>query len=232
MKHQKLYRVFILAVGILLIVMSMLLLIVSPIAGVLGIVFGILIIVIGRKSGKHSPVEQSSPALTHEELVKKYPPQNRSAEADEEETDLEIGERHRIAGTSYRREGIESLGKPNEEFSYTKRELIDLGLTDERIYELTFSPQDVQLIEEPDNPHDPNAIKVVIDGVHVGYIKSGSTAHVKKLMNNRKIQKITAKIGGGKFKLVESEYDDEKDREIYTLTTDEVNYSVSIWIVT
>lgn len=31
------------------------------------------------------------------------------------------------------------------------------------------------LIAEPDNPHDPLAVKVVVDGHHVGYLKRGTT---------------------------------------------------------
>lgn len=43
------------------------------------------------------------------------------------------------------------------------------------------------MIEEPDNPEDPNAIKVVMDGEPIGYIKAGSCARVKKLIREERI---------------------------------------------
>ena len=70
------------------------------------------------------------------------------------------------------------------------------------MYQFDFYPSNVQLIEEPENEHDPNAIKVVIDGVHVGYIKAGSCSHVKKLLRENKISSISAEISGGKYKML------------------------------
>ncbi len=51
MKHEKAYRTFVTALGIILICMSLLLLIVSPIGGTIGILCGIFIMVYGRKIG-------------------------------------------------------------------------------------------------------------------------------------------------------------------------------------
>jgi hypothetical protein len=33
---------------------------------------------------------------------------------------------------------------------------------------------DLELVCEPDNPHDPRAVKVVIQGLHVGYLSRGN----------------------------------------------------------
>ena len=137
-------------------------------------------------------------------------------------------ENHRVAGTSFRQKEIESLGVKNDQYEYTKTELIDSLCEDEKIYEYEFYPSDTVLVEEPDNQHDPNAIKVVIDGVHVGYIKKGSCSHIKKLINDNKIEYIDAEISGGKYKCLYSEFDYEKNKDVYRVEKDTRDYYITI----
>lgn len=137
---------------------------------------------------------------------------------------------YRVAGTSFREEAIESLGIENSDYDMTKKELVDDDRVDERIWEFEFFPSDVQLVPEPDNPYDPNAIKVVVDGVHVGYIKAGSCNHVLKLIQEDRIAKINCEIGGGRYKVLTEEYDDEKDKDVFTIDRDKTNYFVSLTI--
>lgn len=49
-----------------------------------------------------------------------------------------------------------------------------------------------QLVPEPDNPHDKNAIKVVIRGVHVGYVPAVKCSEVAERM--QKAAEITADL--------------------------------------
>lgn len=139
-------------------------------------------------------------------------------------------ERHNIAGTSYRQNNIKQLGVLNYEYDLTKTEIINELLYDEKIYQYNFYPESVVLEEEPDNIHDPNAIKVIIDDIFVGYIKRGSCNHIKKLIREDKIQSISAEIYGGKYKTVFSDYDVEKDKEIYQMDKGETDFFVSIYI--
>ena len=44
-------------------------------------------------------------------------------------------ETHRVAGTSFRLDDIEGLMGENSAYSYSKKELIDYGYIDERVYE-------------------------------------------------------------------------------------------------
>lgn len=135
----------------------------------------------------------------------------------------------RVAGVSFRKKEIESLAKENYEYDLSKRELIDEGLVDEKVWEYDFFPEVIELIPEPDNEEDPNAVKVVIDGAHVGYIKSGKCTHVKKLLAADKILNISAEITGGKYKYVREDYDDYKDKETYELETGETDsYSIAL----
>lgn len=40
----------------------------------------------------------------------------------------------------------------------------------------------LELIPEPENPSDPNAIKVIVDGQHIGYVPVKKCAKVKKIL--------------------------------------------------
>ena len=135
-----------------------------------------------------------------------------------------------IAGvTNYQKE-IESIGYENSDFDLTKSELIEEDLVNEKIYRINFEPIKTELIPEPENPYDKNAIKVIVDGVHVGYIKKGSCAHVKNLLSSDMIEKISCEIHGGKYKILYSDYDEEKDKDVYTLEKEESPYFVTIEI--
>ena len=120
--------------------------------------------------------------------------------------------------------------EPGEDYEMSKRDLIDAGMTDERIWEYEFDPANVELIPEPENPHDPNAVKVIVDGEHVGYVKKGSCKHILKLIAENRILRIDCEIGGGNYKIVSEEYDDEKDKEVYTLVRDKTNFFVTLTI--
>lgn len=137
-------------------------------------------------------------------------------------------ETHKVAGTSFRQDALLSLGTKNPDFTKTKKELQAEGLTDEWIGEYEFAPQKVELQPEPDNPHDPKAIKVVVDGTHIGYIKAGSCAHVHKLLETDRILRITCSIGGGKSKMLYW----EDNFEQYDLLEDEIPFFARLTITT
>lgn len=137
--------------------------------------------------------------------------------------------RHSVAGTSYHQDAIRAMGKKNPDFALTKRDLFKRGL-EAPIYEYTFSPKKAELVPEPENPHDPKAIKVLVDGVHVGYIKSGSCAHIHKLIQEDRIKKIEPSIFGGKYKHL-CTYDANATRmEDYDLEKGESSFGVSLQI--
>ncbi len=139
-------------------------------------------------------------------------------------------EYYNAAGTSFRQKEIGSLSHLNDDYLISKRDAIDLDMMYKKIYQYVFSPQNVQLIEEPDNEYDPNAIKIVIDNVHIGYIKRDDCLYVKELIERGLIRKVTADIHGGKYKRLVSDYDIVKDKEIYDWEMSETNYFVSIGI--
>lgn len=139
-----------------------------------------------------------------------------------------VVECHHVTGTSHYQKAIISLSYENSDFDMTKKEILDSCMEDEKIYKFDFYPKNVELIEEPDNEFDPKAVKVIIDGEHVGYIKKGSCSHIKKLIKEDRIKSISAEIGGGKYKILVSDYDYEKDKDVYLMEKGEKPFFVNI----
>lgn len=137
--------------------------------------------------------------------------------------------KYKVAGVTHYVDNIMALAEEDPDYDMSKRELIAEDRVQERVWKYFFAPQKVELIPEPDNPHDLNAIKVVVDGVHVGYIKSGSCAHLRKVMDLGGIVDIDCQIGGGPYKFVSMEYD-ENGKEVYTLDKDETHLFVHLAI--
>lgn len=182
----------------------------------------------GKTNSVVNDTPEDSAARPMEQAEKKEPiPAPVQAPVGQPSTPSEKTERHRVAGTSYRIDAIKSLGIENPDYELTKQELVEDYLTDESIYEYEFPLFDAELIEEPDNEVDPNAIMVVLNGVHVGYIKAGSCNRVKKRMREDRIKRITARIFGGRYKYVSTDYDDNGN-ERYSLEKGERAFTVML----
>lgn len=140
------------------------------------------------------------------------------------------GKTYKVAGVTHYADNIMSLSLENENYFKSKRALIDEGLIDERVWQYEFYPEKVELIPEPENPEDPKAIKVIVDDEHVGYIKRGSCSHIHKLLKEDCITGISCTIGGGPYKYISEEYDDEKDKDVYILEKGETQLFVHLQI--
>lgn len=136
---------------------------------------------------------------------------------------------YHATGMEHRLENLLSLSIENTDYSKSKKSLIEDGLIEERVWEYEFYPHNVELIPEPDNPYDPNAIKVVVDGEHVAYIKKGSCAHLLKVIREGRIEKIECIIGGGNFKYIQEDVDEDGEFS-YTLVKESKPYYVWIHI--
>lgn len=134
-------------------------------------------------------------------------------------------ETHKIAGVSFRQDDIRLLAHENPDYDCGKSELQERGLTDERIYQYDFPAVTARLEFEPENPHDPNAIKVLANDTHIGYIKAGSTAHVRKLIEQDVIAGMSLELSGGKYK-----YATETDNGKIELDKDEVPFFAELTI--
>lgn len=115
-----------------------------------------------------------------------------------------------IAGVShYVDDIINNLVSDNPDYELSTKELIEQYDPGDRIFEYDFDDKNVALVPEPDNPHDPNAVRVEVRGILIGYIKAGSCSHVKNLLNSPDYAGMDLEMGGGKFKRV---YEDENDK--------------------
>lgn len=137
---------------------------------------------------------------------------------------------YKVTGMQYRMENLMALADENICYDWSKKDLIDNDMTNERVYQYEFHPGKVELVPEPDNPHDPKAIKVVVDGQHVGYIKAGSCAHLHKVIRENRIERIECEMAGGKYKVVLAYYDEMTEKAKYTLERDEAPFWVHLQI--
>ena len=136
----------------------------------------------------------------------------------------------KVAGLSYHLDDLWSLEQPNDDYDMAKRAIIEDGLEDEKIYKTFWMIGKTELIPDPDNEYDPNAIKVLMDGKLVGYVPKDETAEVKKLLDSGLIKHIASDVTGGNYKIVHSDYDLEKDKDVYEMEKDKDPYEAFITI--
>lgn len=135
-----------------------------------------------------------------------------------------------VAGVQYYLDNLLSMAEPNYLYDYKKQELIDTCHADETIYKQTYGFSHLDLTHEPDNPHDPNAIKVLLDNKLVGYIAKEDCRHILDIMDNDLFVSATCEISGGKYKRVNEDYDCIKDKSTYKMETGEDDYDIYIYI--
>ena len=120
-------------------------------------------------------------------------------------------ETHKVAGTSHRQEALRALGVKNKAFDVSRKDFLRSGKIGDCLYEYIFQTRPAELVPEPDNPYDSKAIKVIVGGTHIGYIKEGSCAHIHNLLRDGRVESVTCSFGGGGRKtLVEDDLDDTK----------------------
>nr|DAH33234.1 MAG TPA: hypothetical protein [Caudoviricetes sp.] len=122
-----------------------------------------------------------------------------------------------VAGVSFREDAIIKLARKNSNYSLSKSDIIDMGMTDKEIFRYRWGTRPAELVPEPDNPHDSNAVKVMVDGVHIGYIKAVSCEHVLQLLEDDRIRRVTCEIGGGPYKEVSEDFDYKTLDSTYSL---------------
>ena len=126
-----------------------------------------------------------------------------------------------VVGTSYHENELMNLAQPMKKWEMTKEEIIKKGYCNKRIYQYYFTNNPVNLVPEPTNKHDKNAIAVYIAGQHVGYVSREENIHIKEILTKHEISDISALVSGGKYKTI---YEDGK------IIKDEDNIVVTIKI--
>lgn len=182
---------------------------------------------------KDSPVEPVQPSKEEAKPELENPVEVATPEPEipvEETKPQTVTKEYEVAGVEYYLKNLLSMMEPNYLYSYKKQDLIDTCNYDIPIYKNVSTATNLQLVQEDDNPHDPNAVVVLLDDKIVGYIPRRDCKHVRYLMDNDLVVSFTCEVYGGKYKQVNEDYNWEKDRSTYSMETGEDDYGITIRI--
>ena len=105
-----------------------------------------------------------------------------------------------VRGLDYRLEDFLTLAQENKRYKLPDDEFLQKW-TGRKVYRYWFNNiNTVELVPEPDNRVDPNAIKVVLEGVHVGYVPRELCLAVAEKLQQGYMPKV--KVRGGPYKYV------------------------------
>lgn len=137
-----------------------------------------------------------------------------------------------VTGTAHYQDAFAGMLAENEDYGLPAAELKEMLEPGEKVwqYEVDFST--VALVPEPENEYDPNAVRVELDGIKVGYIKKGSCTQVKNLLKSDKYVRTTAETFGGKYKSLYVWEDDDGDSHERIEKGDSGTYGVTVTIET
>ena len=139
-----------------------------------------------------------------------------------------------VVGESFRKKEIASLGYENPDYKLAKGELYKRGYYEKPVYAYYFPKLEAMLQPEPDNKHDPNAIKVLVRGIPVGYIKGTDCPSIKAMLDAGRIRRVQASIRGGDSRMIYTEmaYPPEERIPISELRIDREtrDFSVTLFI--
>ena len=122
----------------------------------------------------------------------------------------------KVKGMSYRQEALSDLcqelireSDDTPYLGYTSKEIKEELIFGGRFYKyLPFEIPDVEFIPEFDNKFDPNAVKIVVRGYHLGYVTKSKNRKVLRLTTDSNNEVIkNAKIYGGDYKDIDPESD-------------------------
>lgn len=137
-----------------------------------------------------------------------------------------------VAGPEYYQDVLQDfLTEENPIYAGPKSDIIDF---DGRVFEFDSYIAPAQLVPEPDNEYDKNAIKVMLDGILIGYVPKHKQAAVGPYLSDDSVN-IEAEVYGGRYKKAEirDDYDgyELKDSD-YEILKDEIPYKASVRIYT
>lgn len=121
-----------------------------------------------------------------------------------------------VAGFFMHLEDIQKLASKIKKFDMPAKRIIEIGYANKKIYKYYYKNEPVELVPEPTNRVDPNAIMVMISGVHVGYVPREMTQEVASYITAPYL--VTAKITGGEYRIVMTEDNDNKYGEPLSIT--------------
>ena len=123
-----------------------------------------------------------------------------------------------VVGVDYCMTGIKKLAEANPDWKLPAKALAEQDKLMHKIFRYNFIHKPLELIPEPSNPHDKNALMVQINGQKVGYISREENVHVKKILKQRRILFTSAFISGGEYKVVSQNGDTVKNEQHIRIT--------------
>ena len=106
-----------------------------------------------------------------------------------------------VAGTEYHMDDIVFLATEQKKFSMPVEKIIEKGWINKKLFHYYFTNEPVTLVPEPTNQHDPNAVKVMINNIFVGYVPKTHNVLALQLLSAG-YSNITAYVSGGEYKKV------------------------------
>ena len=159
------------------------------------------------KTPEPTPAHSTTETTADQRAVER---QTMKSEKEEKEKKREgcVKREFSVAGVSRHQEVFREIGYLNEEYTLSKSRLEEDGLLYEDIPKYIVDTFKLELELDPDNEVDPNAVKVLMDGKHVGYIPADDAEYVHTMIEEDRIADMDAKVVGGPLK----RYNDETDK--------------------
>lgn len=133
-------------------------------------------------------------------------------------------QRHKLENLEAHMEDIMGIVEKNEDYKLSKKALIEDVRDNEMIYEYELFGTTTCSIG------GGGEIQVFVSNTHIGDIKKGSRARVKKLLESGTIQRIDAEVSGGNYKLLHETadgYELEELEDAFSITI-EITYREEI----
>lgn len=110
--------------------------------------------------------------------------------------------KYRVAGLFARMENFYAVAQRHRDFGCADDVFLQKHSGGRAVYEYRLKRgSKVSLVPEPENPHDPNAIAVYVDDVHIGYIPAVDCTEVHQLLSGE--HTVSAYVAGGARKWVQ-----------------------------
>ena len=137
-------------------------------------------------------------------------------------------ETFRVAGISYYPDAIKGLARLNPDWKLSPEEIFASDKTGQKIYKCKFTTSPVQLIPEPENPHDPNTIAVTIAGEKIGYVPRETAPLIGSILKKCEVKSIACGIIGGQYKVVDDNLNIETGKSSTTITVKITYYEPTV----
>lgn len=112
-----------------------------------------------------------------------------------------------VVGLAYNEEALEELRTECDDWNLSTKELKEEYSDGDRLYRYEWPLSPVEVVPEPENEHDPNALKVLLCGKKIGYVKKDQTDAVRALLGQD--LRVWVELEGGEAKVFEEDEDEK-----------------------